>query len=442
VPVFFKILIFMLSSAGIFKSQTTYTANLIVADSAKVSYSRSDSIRTEFLRVTDSVCTAKGMCVGQEAKVGGNLSVGGDIVFSNSTLGFRVSTAPMLNNTRILNIGDFAITSKSISTIPNLPCFTSSQYSSSPLYVMANGGGFISRYEDQAQNTDQSLVMFQRSWGQAHIESEGTYQNNTSPYPNNPLLINYFCNNDVAIGTGPASANGKFSRVYVGNFLRANKHVEIGDSLNGITGDNSNIGLLVHTHSGAGVKVRTYNGSLNALSVQNTGNQAPDDYGGLHTFSVRGDGQTTILTKGTNAALTVKQFNNASNTPTVFQVMGDGRTYIGKQKPLSNGVHADAMLSVDGKVIAKKFYVTVQPGTWGDYIFDESYRIPELEYIKKFIKEYKHLPGMESAKTIEEKGLDLGEFNAELLKLLEMAYLYIIKLEDRLSKIEIKNKQL
>jgi hypothetical protein len=182
------------------------------------------------------------------------------------------------------------------------------------------------------------------------------------------------------------------------------------------------------------LNLNTYQIFINSISIQHTGSRAPENYGGLHTFQVRGDEQTTILTKGTNAAFTVRQFTTSN--PVVFQVMGDGRTYIGKQKPLPNGVHADAMLSVDGKVIAKKFYVTVQPGTWGDFIFDENYKLPDLASIKKFIKEHKHLPGMESARTIEENGLDVGKYNTELLKLLEMSYLYIIKLEERLNKIE------
>jgi hypothetical protein len=83
------------------------------------------------------------------------------------------------------------------------------------------------------------------------------------------------------------------------------------------------------------VRLRTYNISLKAFNIWNMGTKKPGYYGGLHTFSVRGDGQTTILTKGYNAALTVKQFNNASNTPTVFQVMGSGDTRIFTQSSLT-----------------------------------------------------------------------------------------------------------
>lgn len=421
----------MLMSAGIMKSQTTYTANLLVADSAHVNFTRTDSLITDRLRVTDTICTAKNICIQNDARVAGDVRVAGDLLFTNSTLGFRVATASSLNNTRILNIGDFALTSKSISTIPNLPCFTSSQYSGSPLFVMANGGGFIARYEDQTQNTDQSLVMFQSSWGQAHIESEGTYQNNMSPYPNNTLLINYFCNNDVAIGTGTVHTNGKFSRVYVGNFLGANKHVEIGDSINGISGDNNNIGLLVHTHSGAGVKVRTYNSSLNAFSIQHTGSQAPENFGGLQTFQVRGDGQTTILTRGNNSAITVRQFNNASSTPTVFQVMGDGRTYIGQKKAI--GSYADAMLQVDGKIACRSLYV-LKPVSWADEVFDENYKLMDLKELRNYIKKHKHLPEIPSEEEIKEKGYDQHELNRLLLKKIEELTFYIIELEDKIKK--------
>jgi hypothetical protein len=56
-PVWLKMLVFMLCLAGIMKSKTTYTANLIVSDSARVIHTRTDSLVTDRLRVTDTICT-------------------------------------------------------------------------------------------------------------------------------------------------------------------------------------------------------------------------------------------------------------------------------------------------------------------------------------------------------------------------------------------------
>jgi hypothetical protein len=44
-----------------------------------------------------------------------------------------------------------------------------------------------------------------------------------------------------------------------------------------------------------GLMFRTPNTSLNAFSIEHTGSQSPENYGGLHTFQVKGDRQNTIL---------------------------------------------------------------------------------------------------------------------------------------------------
>jgi len=112
--------------------------------------------------------------------------------------------------------------------------------------------------------------------------------------------------------------------VFVGSFLQARKHVEIGDSVNGIQNDNNNIGLLIHTHNGAGMKVRTNDPGLNAISVQNSGSQAPNNFSGLHAFYVKGNGETGIQTQPWNVALSIRSFTGSTNTPQVFMVKGDG----------------------------------------------------------------------------------------------------------------------
>jgi len=314
-PVWLKMLVFMLCSAGIMNSQTTYTANFIVSDSAHVSYTRTDSLVTDRLRVTDTICTAQNICIQNNARVAGDVRVTGDVLFNNTSIGLRSFTTTSFSNLKFLNIGEGADLSK----IPAIACMTISQYAGNSSFLHQANGGFVSSH------VNQSFVFYQAPWGQAHIETEGVLSSN--PQNGNPLLVNYFCGNDIVLG-GQSVSTPKYTRVFLERFVRAMKHVEIGDSVNGISGDNNNIGLLVHTHGGAGVKVRTYSSNLNAISIQNTGSQAPENYNGLHTFQVRGDGQTTILTKEYNAALTVKQFNNASSTPTVFQIGGTGETRI------------------------------------------------------------------------------------------------------------------
>lgn len=101
------------------------------------------------------------------------------------------------------------------------------------------------------------------------------------------------------------------------------------------------------------------------------------------------DGQNTILTNGNNAALTVRQFSTTTQTPVVFQVMGDGRTYIGEKK--ATGSYADAMLHVDGKIACRSLYV-LKPVSWADEVFDEYYKLMDLKELRNYIKKHRHFP--------------------------------------------------
>lgn len=129
------------------------------------------------------------------------------------------------------------------------------------------------------------------------------------------------------------------------------------------------------------------------------------------------------------------------NPKETFVVYGNGTTRIGEKMPLSTGVHNDAMLSVYGKVLATSFYVTVAPGVWADYVFEEDYELTSLRDTEDFVKQKKHLPGVPSASDVEQNGVDILEANVVLLKKLEEAYLHIIELNKRVEQLELKDKK-
>lgn len=110
-----------------------------------------------------------------------------------------------------------------------------------------------------------------------------------------------------------------------------------------------------------------------------------------------------------------------------------------------------AKLAVNGDIFSKKIKVT-QSG-WADYVFESDYQLPTLLQVEAYIKQYKHLPEVPSAKEVEKNGLDLGDNQAILLKKIEELTLYIIDLkketekmkaeyESRLKKLELENEQL
>jgi len=94
-------------------------------------------------------------------------------------------------------------------------------------------------------------------------------------------------------------------------------------------------------------------------------------------------------------------------------------------------------LSVNGTVLAKKVRVSQATADWPDYVFEPSYKLPSLAAVEAFIKANKHLPGVVSAKSIAENGIDLGDNQAVLLQKTEELTLYII---DQNKKLEQQQK--
>jgi hypothetical protein len=95
--------------------------------------------------------------------------------------------------------------------------------------------------------------------------------------------------------------------------------------------------------------------------------------------------------------------------------------------------------AVNGDIAAKKLKVS-QLG-WPDYVFESGYKLKPLHEVESFIKTNKHLPGVPSAKVVEEKGLDVGDGQAALLKKVEELTLYIIQLQKDVNQQKIINKK-
>ncbi|MFX1706649.1 hypothetical protein PV783_21955 [Chitinophaga sp. CC14] len=108
-----------------------------------------------------------------------------------------------------------------------------------------------------------------------------------------------------------------------------------------------------------------------------------------------------------------------------------GNVSIGSPSPSAN-----YKLTVEGTLGARR--VKVQQGAWADYVFHPEYELPSLQQVEHFVTTEKHLEGIPSEKEVLEKGLDLGEFDQQLLKKVEELTLYIIQLNKNVERL---NKQ-
>jgi len=91
-------------------------------------------------------------------------------------------------------------------------------------------------------------------------------------------------------------------------------------------------------------------------------------------------------------------------------------------------------LSVNGKIRAKE--IKVEVANWPDYVFEPDYKVGSLAMLESYIKTYKHLPEVPSAKEVAANGVELGEMNKILLKKIEELTLHLIEKEKQLNAHE------
>lgn len=97
---------------------------------------------------------------------------------------------------------------------------------------------------------------------------------------------------------------------------------------------------------------------------------------------------------------------------------------------------ANGNVAVQGKLEAKEIKVTLTPTA--DFVFEEDYNLPTLKSIEKHIKEKKHLPEIASAKEMEKNGVNVGNFQIQLLQKIEELTLHTIEQEKKLKIQEEK----
>ncbi len=143
-----------------------------------------------------------------------------------------------------------------------------------------------------------------------------------------------------------------------------------------------------------------------------------------HQFTRNGTGSAVYINQVSNGSgfpiLRLSSGTEVANSNVKFTVENDGKVGIGTTSPTNK-------LEVNGKIRSKE--VIVEATGWPDYVFTDDYDLPTLAEIEVFIKANKHLPGVPSAKQVEENGLTLGEMNALLLKKIEELTLHTIEQE-------------
>ncbi|WP_348747602.1 hypothetical protein [Tenacibaculum sp. 190524A02b] len=111
-------------------------------------------------------------------------------------------------------------------------------------------------------------------------------------------------------------------------------------------------------------------------------------------------------------------FHPSNNGKVIFDTDADKKSYAFIEK---------------GHLTAKG--VTLDVGSFPDYVFAEDYNLMPLEEVASFIKKNKHLPNMPSEAEVVEKGMNVAQINTILVEKVEELTLHTIKQEEKINTL-------
>ena len=95
----------------------------------------------------------------------------------------------------------------------------------------------------------------------------------------------------------------------------------------------------------------------------------------------------------------------------------------------------DFALAVDGGIISTKVHIK-EVKQWPDHVFSADYQLLDLDDLKRYLDNNRHLPGVPSEQEILANGYDLNEMQYLMLEKIEEMTRYIILLQDEINQLK------
>lgn len=171
------------------------------------------------------------------------------------------------------------------------------------------------------------------------------------------------------------------------------------------------------TGSGIGVMEMGFDGMNSFIDVvgasqdPNVNRLLINYYCGRDAFICTGDNGGDVQLGGANSNIGI------GVDPTAITTTNEYRLYV------ANGIRTE------------KLRVDLQ-SNWPDYVFEPEYPLMTLDGLEGYIKINKKLPGMPSAHSINNEGLDVGSMQVKLMEKIEELVLYILLQNKRIESME------
>lgn len=214
--------------------------------------------------------------------------------------------------------------------------------------------------------------------------------------------------------------------VYIGGFSYGSSAPVMTITAASVNSTGGNVGIGIADPSNG--KLQVVNSSGNTLSLQKTSGA-----GAIAMGSPSNDYAIIESIDGGGLAI----FTRAASMSKAFVIDNTQNIGIGTETPKEK-LSVNGNILNNGIVITKK--VKVSQSAWSDYVFNDDYHLKPLDEVACFIKNNKHLPDVPSEKEVLEKGIDLGDNQALLLKKIEELTLYLIKQDQIIKQLVAENK--
>ena len=156
-------------------------------------------------------------------------------------------------------------------------------------------------------------------------------------------------------------------------------------------------------------------------------------------------GGTTAISEPLFSQIRMYTATSTNQQTQKIQLLTEGNCWFMNNGNFGIGTTAPAYkLDVAGEIRSDSIRaqaINVQAVSGADFVFDKDYDLPTLEAVKAFIQANGHLPEIQSAEDMQTNGLNISNFQIQLLQKIEELTLYIIKQEERIKELESNMKK-
>ena len=120
-------------------------------------------------------------------------------------------------------------------------------------------------------------------------------------------------------------------------------------------------------------------------------------------------------------------YGSASGSTNNWAGYFSGSTYVSSDLRIATTTQATGYaVSVNGKIACEEVLIQLNTN-WPDYVFSDDYTLLSLADLEKSIKENGHLPGLPSARNVEENGFEVADMQKRVVEKVEELALYTIE---------------